>query len=66
MHLALYQQEGEDNKMNKIISAESVKALMNYLATRPYQEVFQVMPILASLPDAPPVIPEIEKPATDA
>jgi len=38
---------------NYIISEQIVKALLSYLATRPYQEVHQVMPVLQSLEEVP-------------
>jgi hypothetical protein len=45
--------------MAKIIGNELVQALVNYLATRPYQEVHQVMPLLLNLTDyTAPVSPE--------
>lgn len=37
--------------MKYIITEEVIKALVTYLATRPYQEVYQVMPVLQNLPE---------------
>lgn len=39
--------------MNKVIEGRVVQLLLEYLATRPYREVYQVMPVLHNLPDAP-------------
>lgn len=39
--------------MNKIISDEILQAIMRYLVSRPYNEVYQAIPLLQSLPDAP-------------
>lgn len=41
--------------MAKIIEDNVLTGLINYLMTRPYQEVAAVMPILLKLPDATPV-----------
>ncbi len=37
--------------MAKIIENDVLQGIVNYLAKRPYDEVFQVLPKLTSLPD---------------
>ena len=40
---------------NKLIPLEIVQSLQKYLATKPWSEVYQVMPILDHLQDAPEI-----------
>lgn len=46
--------------MTRLIEENIVNGLINYLATRPYQEVASVMPILQNLPtlQEKPIAPE--------
>lgn len=37
--------------MAKLIEENIVQALVNYLSTRPYNEVYQILPILTNLPE---------------
>lgn len=40
--------------MNKLITEDQAQAIVNYLAKRPYAEVFNLMSMLVSLPDEKP------------
>ena len=40
-------------KVKKLIDAALVEALIQYLSSRPWNEVQQAMPALMNLPDAP-------------
>lgn len=51
--------------MPKIIQEQLLESVINYLATRPYQEVYKVMPTLMSLPDAPPAAVENSPPTKE-
>ena len=53
--------------MARIIEEEVVQKIVNYLATRPYAEVFPIMPTLMNLPSLdgptpPPAMPPISPP----
>lgn len=37
--------------MSKLIEANLVQNIVNYLAKRPYDEVYQIIPALMQLPD---------------
>lgn len=41
----------------KLINEDVVQAILRYLITRPYNEVYQVIPILQELPDFVPPEP---------
>jgi len=43
--------------MAKIIGDELLQGIIKYMGMRPYQEVYQVMPSLTSLPEFIPVEP---------
>tara|TARA_R110000796_G_scaffold137847_2_gene253918 strand:+ start:1130 stop:1282 length:153 start_codon:yes stop_codon:yes gene_type:complete len=38
--------------MNKLITEQQAQAIVNYLAKKPYAEVFNLMNMLVSLPNA--------------
>lgn len=46
---------------NLLITTEQRDALVQYLQTRPYMEVYQALPLLMSLQEAPEPAPEPEK-----
>lgn len=53
----------EENQGPKVayfkLPPELAQAIVNYLATKPYQEVFQVMPQIMNLEGVPEVTPEM-------
>ncbi len=44
----------QEKIMNKLITEDQAQAIVNYLAKRPYAEVFNLMSMLVSLPDEKP------------
>lgn len=46
--------------MSYVISQELAQALLNYLAQRPYAEVFELVAAVQALPEAEEALPEAE------
>jgi hypothetical protein len=44
-----------DQSKNKILMLEQGQALLNYLGTKPYAEVYKLVEMIMSLPDQNPV-----------
>ena len=49
--------------MNLVIERDSVQKILNYLGSRPFAEVYEIVPLLTKLPEVN-IVPSASAPAT--